>query len=260
MEGLMRLQSKVHVTIRNKIIGGPNLLICLPLVAEEKSDLLKQAQELKQLDPDLFEWRIDGYGNVKDVDESLQALGELRTKIGDIPLIFSCRIISEGGLKEITQNLRLKLIKAAIQSGDLDIVDIEMCNESNFIEEVLKTARDCDARLILSYHNFENTPDEALIYDKLVQAQDLGADIAKVAVMPKGYKDVLKLLGATLKAREEALKIPIVAMAMGPEGGVTRLVGGLFGSDITFAIGKTASAPGQIPIETLRKAMAALYE
>ena len=83
----------------------------------------------------------------------------------------------------------------------------------------------------------------------------MGADIAKVAVMPKNYKDVLVLLNATLKARTEHLEIPIITMSMGPEGGVTRLAGGLFGSDLTFAIGKEASAPGQIPIGELRQAM-----
>ena len=114
-------------------------------------------------------------------------------------------------------------------------------------------------RMLGHFHNFDQTPDEAIIFDKLVQAQDMGADIAKVAVMPKDYKDVLVLLSATLKARTERLKIPIITMSMGPEGGVTRLAGGLFGSDITFATGKDASAPGQIPIGALRQAMAVLY-
>ncbi|UCH24013.1 MAG: type I 3-dehydroquinate dehydratase, partial [Deltaproteobacteria bacterium] len=48
-------------------------------------------------------------------------------------------------------------------------------------------------------------------------------------------------------------------MSMGKLGIVTRIVGGLFGSDITFAIGKISSSPGQIPIEELRKAMAIIY-
>ena len=77
--------------------------------------------------------------------------------------------------------------------------------------------------------------------------------------MPKNYADVLTLLGATLKARTEVLEIPVVTMSMGAEGVITRLAGGLFGSDITFAIGKAPSAPGQIPIGELRRAMAVLY-
>jgi len=135
-----------------------------------------------------------------------------------------------------------------------------MCNEGAFIENIKATAGRHGARLIFSYHNFDRTPDEASILSKLVQAQETGADIAKVAVMPENYKDVLTLMNATLKARTEHLKIPIISMSMGPEGRVTRLAGSLFGSDLTFAIGKEASAPGQIPIGALRQAMKVLYE
>ncbi len=46
--------------------------------------------------------------------------------------------------------------------------------------------------------------DETFIVDTLFKARDLDADIAKVAVMPKGYHDVLTLLSATLKARKKA--------------------------------------------------------
>lgn len=256
----MRLQSRTKVKVRDKVIGGPDPLICLPLVAKEKADLLTQANTLKQLVPDLFEWRIDAYNSVGDPDECLEALKELKVAIEPIPMILTCRIHAEGGFQEISQEARLKLVVAAIEAGGVDLVDIEMCNEPAFIETVKNAAKANDTRLILSYHNFSDTPEESFIHDKLVQAQDLGADIAKVAVMPKNYADVLTLLGATLKARTGVVDVPIVTMSMGPEGGVTRLAGGLFGSDITFAIGKETSAPGQIPIDDLRRAMSVLYE
>ena len=230
------------------------------MVAKEKSEVLRQAEELKQFNPDLVEWRIDSYENVEDVDDSLGVLKALREKIGNIPLIFTCRIDVEGGFKQISADIRLKLMQAAIGCGLLDLADVEMCNETAFIENIKDVAKRNGTRLIFSYHNFDQTPDEAFIFDKLVQAQEMGADIAKVAVMPKDYKDVLVLLSATLKARTEYLRIPIITMSMGPEGGVTRLAGGLFGSDLTFAIGKESSAPGQIPIGELRQAMTVLYE
>ena len=256
----MRLLSKNKVEVRGKVFGGPNPLICLPLVAKEKSELLQQAGELIQLAPDLLEWRIDSYDKVEDVDDCLAALASLREKIGNTPIIFTCRVEAEGGFKRISADTRLNLIQAAVGTGRLDLVDVEMSNETIFLEKVKETAARHGTKLIFSYHNFEFTPDEAFIVDKLVQAQEMGADIAKVAVMPKNYKDVLVLLNATLKARMEFLSIPIISMSMGPEGGVTRLAGGLFGSDLTFAVGKELSAPGQIPIGDLRKAIAVLYD
>lgn len=255
----MRLQSETTVTVRGKEIGGADPLVCLPLVAGEKEELLRQAEAVKLLAPDLLEWRIDGFGTPEDTKACLDAQKALRDAVGETPLILTCRIHAEGGFKQISQQIRLKLITAAIAAGGIDIVDIEMCNKPRFIEAVRKAADAHGAKLILSYHNFAETPHEAFILDKLVHAQEMGGDIAKIAVMPNGYQDVLTLLGATLKARTGAVRIPIVAVSMGTQGAATRVVGGLFGSDITFAAGQQRSAPGQIPIGDLRKAMAILF-
>jgi 3-dehydroquinate dehydratase I len=255
----MRQQSKVQVTVKNTVLGGPQPLICLPLVGAKKAVLQKEVKELIVLQPDLLEWRIDAYEQVENVQESLLALKELRAAIGEIPLIFTCRIDLEGGFKKIAQDKRLELFNAVIGSGMVDIVDIELCNGKEFIEAVQERAQAMDVKLILSYHNFRETPDEAFICAKLAEAQAAGADIAKIAVMPKNYGDVLVLLSATNKARNESVQGPIITMSMGPEGAISRLAGGLFGSDITFAIGRQASAPGQIPIDELRSAMNLLY-
>ena len=150
----MRLQSETKVTVRNKVIGGPDPVICLPLVAKDKSEVLRQAEELIQFDPDLVEWRIDGYENVEDVDDSLGVLKALREKIGNIPLIFTCRIDAEGGFKQISADIRLKLMQAAIGSGLLDLADVEMCNETAFIEAIKETAGRYGTRLILSYYAY----------------------------------------------------------------------------------------------------------
>jgi len=255
----MRLQSKNPVKVKGRIIGGKTPLICLPMVAKDREELLYQAEELILLSPDLLEWRIDGYNDVENIDNGLQALADLCNTIGSVPLIFTCRIHSEGGMQKISRQTRLDLITASIKTGLLDIIDIELCNDKVFIKTILDTARQHGVKVMLSFHDFEKTPGEDVILDQLIRAQDLGADIAKTAVMPKNYDDVLLLISATLKARTQALKIPIVTMAMGTEGVVSRLAGGIFGSDITFAIGKSASAPGQIPIGELRQALSVLY-
>jgi 3-dehydroquinate dehydratase I len=95
------------------------------------------------------------------------------------------------------------------------------------------------------------------LFDRYRQAQALGGDIGKLAVMPRSSADVLALLQATLQASSE-LAIPVAGMSMGALGAVTRLAGGEFGSALTFAVGQAASAPGQLPIEELRRALALL--
>jgi len=51
----MRMNCQRPVNVRGKIIGGPDTLICLPLVATNRADLLRQARALMPLAPDLLE-------------------------------------------------------------------------------------------------------------------------------------------------------------------------------------------------------------
>lgn len=256
---VMRQQSKKQIQIRGVVVGGAYPLICLPLVAKTKEDLMTEVSLLVDLAPDVLEWRIDGFAEVENIAKSLSALGELRSLVGNIPLIFTCRIDQEGGMCKISQEKRLELIIAAVESGNVDFIDIELCNGREFIDAVKIHTQAQKVTLILSYHNFEETPDETFIYNKLQAAYAAGADIPKLAVMPKDYADVLTLLSATNRARNSGVDVPIVTMSMGEQGAITRVAGGLFGSDITFAIGKVASAPGQIPIAALRTGMAVIF-
>jgi 3-dehydroquinate dehydratase-1 len=255
----MRIQSERKIHVRSKTIGGSEILVCLPLVANTRTDLLRDVKELLRLAPDIVEWRIDGFDQAQDIDKSLATLYDLRKEISSIPLIFTCRIDTEGGIQTFSRDTRLNLILKSIKTGLVDLIDIELINDVKFIDTIVAEAKQYKVNIILSYHNFEKTPDEDFILKRLLRAQTLGADIAKVAVMPNSLKDVLTLLNATLKARTGKLKIPLITMSMGVQGIITRLAGGLWGSDITFAIGKNASAPGQIPIEDLRKVLAILY-
>ncbi len=255
----MRLESKQTVKVKDTIIGGKTPLICLPIVAEEKEDLLAQASAFMPLDPDLIEWRIDGFKKVLDIPECISALKELQAVIGSVPVIFTCRTDAEGGMQAICEQDRLNLILEAMKTGLVDILDTEACNSKDFINSVIKAAKASDTKVILSCHDFEKTPSKTFIMEKLAEEQDLGADIAKFAVMPNTIEDVLTMMEATMAARNGRVKIPMVTMSMGEMGAVSRISGGVFGSDVTFAIGKNASAPGQIPIKELRQAMSVLY-
>ena len=251
----MRQQSSKQVVIRDVVIGGGKTLICLPLLAKQKNDLLDQAGQSKKLLPDLLEWRIDYFEQAEDRDVCLQSLKELRKEIGSIPLIFTCRSRLEGGQSNISEEKRLELITGVLMAGDADIVDIEMSSGVDFVESIQKIKVQTRCKLILSYHNFEKTPSEEFIADTLVKAEQMGADIAKVAVMPENNRDVLTLMSATDRVRTTLVKIPIITMSMGATGAITRLAGGLFGSDITFAIGTVSSAPGQLAIADVRRVM-----
>jgi len=89
--------------------------------------------------------------------------------------------------------------------------------------------------------------------------QDMGADIAKIAVMPNSTTDVLTLLIATAEMFERYADRPLITISMSPRGVITRLTGELFGSAATFGSVDKTSAPGQIPVTELAALLTKLH-
>ena len=247
----MRIPCNRPLVVRQTEIGGQLPLVCIPLVSASREALMEEARLVSRHAPDLLEWRAD-YLEGLTPREVAPLLSELRRIIGEAPLVFTYRSPIEGGHAPPDLVLRMETIAAALESQHADIVDFELDSGARAVSAVRLEASKQRKNLLLSWHNFAATPEESYIKDKLVEAKKQGADIAKVAVMPQHNRDVLTLLSATLAARLEVPDIPIISMSMGVRGAVSRLFGGNFGSDVTFAQGQSASAPGQIPIEVLR--------
>jgi 3-dehydroquinate dehydratase-1 len=232
--------------------------VCAPLVARTRAALVVEAAAVAAKRPDLLEWRVDFFDAIADTAEVLCAAADLRRASGGIPILFTRRAQREGGqVIALDEAGVLELYEAAARSGHVDLLDFEMANEPAHVAQVRDLARRHGIPVVLSFHDFQRTPEAAELRERFAQAQRLGGDVAKVAVMPQSVEDVHRLLGATLEA-SRTLAIPVISMAMGPVGAVTRLCGGAFGSALTFAVGAAASAPGQIAIEEVRTALAVL--
>jgi 3-dehydroquinate dehydratase-1 len=227
-------------------------LICTPLVGRRKEEVLRELAVILPKQPDVLEWRIDYFRNIGNLAEVLEVARHIKEAAGQIPILFSCRSASEGGENTPLDAAGVvRLLSALCESRLVDLVDYELANPPEMRECVRKASRANGVALILSYHNFRTTPDAAALAATFADAERCGADIAKVAVMPGSPEDVLTLLGATWRA-SEALGIPVIGMAMGSLGAVSRMTSGIFGSALTFAVGESSSAPGQIPIEELQ--------
>jgi len=228
-------------------------LVCLPLMASDHKTLEDQAREAVVLEPDLIEWRVDAFHPLSRIDAVEEALAALGTTCPDLPLLFTCRAPQEGGGQSLSPEDRLALYRMAITSEQVALIDVELSSGDEMVQTLRRLCRRAGVKLMLSYHNFEGTPDGDTLLRIFREAEAAGADVAKIAVMPHDGLDVLTLLTAACKARRHYLKIPLVAISMGREGAVSRITGDLFGSDITFASGAATSAPGQLPIEDLKK-------
>ncbi|HOS69288.1 MAG TPA: type I 3-dehydroquinate dehydratase [Bacillota bacterium] len=254
----MRLQPRKPVSLRGEVIGGNDPLICIPIVAEEEKELEQAAGKIVELHPDIIEWRADCYKDVCDIVKVKKALKTLRGIIKEVPLIFTFRSSLEGGFQKVDDDLRYEIIKQAINTGEADTIDIELISGKKNIDKIKAAADKYHIPLIISYHNFQETPPVEFLTDLARQQVACGADIAKIAVMPKSEEDVLNLLMATLRIRREMPDTPLITMSMGNIGVISRIAGGIFGSDLTFGASEKTSAPGQIPIAELRASMKTL--
>lgn len=238
--------------IRNIVVGEGSPKIIIPLVGGSMAQLLEEADYVKQQCPDVIEWRVDLFEGVGDLQQVAVMLSKLRTLLNNIPLLFTFRSHREGGNKEISDEYYLELNCMAISSGMIDMVDVELFNRDVVRNSIVANAREHRVIVVMSNHDFEKTPNKDELVSRLRKMQEYGADIPKIAVMPTSVADVLTLLDATNTMKTMYADRPIITMSMAGTGVVSRLTGELFGSAFTFAAGKTASAPGQIPVNDLR--------
>jgi len=248
------------IKVREVIIGDGMPKICVSLIGRTEQELREEAVLLKEREIDIIEWRADYFSEVDNINRVTQVLPHLRKTIGNIPLLFTFRTLKEGGERQIDEEDYFSLNKSVLETGMIDLLDIELFMEEVTIKQVIDMAHSHQIAVILSNHDFEKTPSKEEIIFRLQKAQQLGADIPKIAVMPQSVKDVLTLLDATATMKEKAPDQPIVTMSMGGRGAVSRMAGEIFGSAITFAAAKKASAPGQIPIEELRNILTVVHK
>lgn len=245
--------------LRGRPLSAPGLpAICVPLVARDEAALLAEAAAVVALAPDLVEWRVDHFTGVHEPTRVLAQLGRLRRLLAGRPLLFTYRSAGEGGHPGGPDAAAVAaLCRAVCEAGACDLIDYEMEQPAELLAGVRASARVAGIGLVLSFHDFSGTPAPEAMVQRLARAQALGADVAKLAVMPQDMADVLALLAATWQA-SRTLGIPVVTMAMGALGAASRVAGGAFGSAMTFARGAAESAPGQLPVAPLRAALSLL--
>jgi 3-dehydroquinate dehydratase/shikimate dehydrogenase len=128
----------------------------------------------------------------------------------------------------------------AVKRG-FDYIDVEY--QSDFLDVVVEKS---GKGLIVSFHDLEDVPEDLDGLYRKMSAR--GADVVKIVVTPRSVADVGRLLAFARRTAAAGGK-PLVAIAMGPLGVITRIVGGRYGAPFTFASAAEGreAAPGQIP-------------
>ena len=242
-----------EVKIRDLVIGAGVPKICIPVMGTTIEEIENEVQKLVEHPFDLVEWRADYFAQVKEQEQVEAALQMLRRHLGNIPLLFTLRTKREGGECEVTFEEYILINTGVIATGLADIVDVQTGLGDDIAFVIIESAHVAGVKVLTSRHYFGETPKKEELIMRLCKMQDLEADIVKIAVMPKSERDVLTLLDATLAMKELHNETPVVTMAMGEIGVISRIVGKTFGSAITFGCAAKASAPGQIAARDLKE-------
>lgn len=247
------------VTLRGVEIGAGAPKVIVPIVADTAEGILAKAAEFASHDMHVVEWRVDFYQDVFDTAKVLDTLSKLRKALGNTPILFTFRTKKEGGEKEIDMEAYTALNKAVAESGNVDAVDVEIFSGDQVVRENIDNIHASGVVVVGSNHDFGKTPAKADLIYRLRKMQDMGADLPKIAVMPKSPADVITLLDATQEMANQYADRPIITMSMGGQGVISRLCGEVFGSAMTFGAVGQVSAPGQISVEQLNQVLAVIH-
>src|SRR5699024_6043573 len=203
--------------------------ICTPITGSTKEAVLSQLHTTLKTLPDMIEWRADFLQELNNTELVLQIIKDIKSQT-DLPLLFTIRAQHEGGEKiALTEEEIVELLQVVCEQSAVEMIDFETSNLEKHVIDIRKVSKKHEKKLILSYHNFSETPSDEALLHRAEQAQSLGADIAKFAVMPRDKEDVYQLLQVT-KELDDRLEIPIVTMSMGEMGAISRVIGWAFGS------------------------------
>ena len=239
-------------------------------VLELRVDLLEEVDALVAFTEAPSEAATDSMVVATAAAQVLECLRRMTDVIDATPLLLTCRTAAEGGRARLDDSGYGALLCSVLDElagwepgRRPSAIDVEV--QRGCLLQVSEQAHGLGIDVVASFHDFKATPVDDVLEDVLSRMASEGADLAKIAVWPTGADDVARLLGVCARAAAApgegtGLGLPVAAMSMGALGAVSR-VAPVFGSALTFAVvpdeqGETqASAPGQLPIQDVRRCL-----
>ena len=222
------------------------LVIATALTDGAPSGQARQARLAQQQGAEALELRADLLVDPAQVRAALTAV----RAASSLPLLLTYRSATEGGKGAGHGQGYEDYLASLLQLGlPVAAVDIEMACPAS--KALVAEAKAGGYDVVGSCHDFTATPSAAQIAQKLVQITADGADITKVAYMPRDAQDVAALRHAAHDFAGAYPHQPLIAISMGQLGAPSRtdLVNCL--TFATIADG-AASAPGQATIAHVR--------
>ena len=249
---------KNTVQLQHATLGEGMPKICVPVMGKNLRELEAAALAARE-QADLIELRLDSVSPEIDADELCAVCRALREKAQETALLATMRTVRDGGAGDADAARYEALLTTLAKAHVCDALDAELSVGEDAFARIVKAAHAAGVPVVGSFHDFEKTPSIGAMENKLRRMAALGADVCKIAVMPKTEEDVRALQTACARAND-ALTQPIIAISMGALGVSTRTQAEVFGSCLSFGTVGAASAPGQMEARALRQALEALHK
>ena len=230
--------------------------ICLSLSCKDLLEVKHEIAEFGQY-AQIIEWCADRMeGAAEYTKESFLAdAKEVKKLCGHKTLSIDYKAADDEEGEEALAKTN-SVMKWALEAADM--IDLDADNPE--LESLIKAAKRKRVKTEISHHEFERMPDRNEIAEMFLRLEKTGADILKVACYASEEVDTYSLLeGASAYSQLSGAK-PIVAIAMGDEGQVSRICAGDFGSAISYACASIPTAPGQFNARQLSKYMDKYYK
>lgn len=150
----------------------------------------------------------------------------------------------EGGRYDGDENKRLDTLRLAMELG-ADYVDVELQVAEEFNKSIHGKKPE-KFKLVVSSHNYNNTPSVEDLGNLVAKIQATGADIVKIATTASDITDVANIFQTIVHSQ-----VPIIGLVMGERGLISRVLSAKFGGYLTFGTHETVAPPGEPTIKDL---------
>jgi 3-dehydroquinate dehydratase / shikimate dehydrogenase len=209
--------------------------ICVALGLSTPSELGRAAEAEYKDGTTFLEFRLD---YLRDPSAGINLIRSFHKRYPDVHLLATCRLKQNHGRFTGTVDQQIAILQDAAKVGAavLDL-EIESAERAKIAALTLYDA----VPLIISYHNFQNTPALDPVLRRLQRIPAAAYKIATTACKPS---DNLRLLQFARERRD----VPFIALAMAEMGTPSRVLGPSVGSSFTYAapLQCESTAPGQL--------------
>jgi 3-dehydroquinate dehydratase / shikimate dehydrogenase len=220
--------------------------LAVSISAKDQDGFLRRLKCAQLQGAEAVELRVDALDqpDAETVTGLIHAVKKAR-----LPVIVTCRDVSEGGVKPIDFSHKLGLYKKAIELG-ADYIDIEFSTFKHpDVHSVIKAAlEDSATKLILSAHNFDGPFEDVFVLHESILNLFPQA-IPKIVCQARHITDCFAIFELLQDADN-----PLIAFCMGEAGKISRVLAKKLGAEFSYAAidSESATAPGQLTVEQMK--------